>query len=53
MRSGLEQLVETYRVCDTVGEAHELDISLGSFPVWTERQDKSQGGRLRFGVYIG
>lgn len=49
----LERLLGTYRVCDTVGEVYELDISLGVFPVWTERQDKPQRGRLRFGVHIG
>ena len=48
-----ERLAETYRVCDPVGEAYELDIPLGVFPIWTERQDKPQRGRLRFGVRIG
>lgn len=48
-----ERLVGTYRVCDPVGEAYELDVPLGVFPIWTERQDKPQRGRLRFGVRIG
>lgn len=45
--------IETYRVCDPVGEAYELDIPLGIFPIWTVRQDKPERGRLRFGVRIG
>lgn len=48
-----ERLAGSYRVGGPVGEADELDIPLGIFPIWTEGQDKPQRGRLRFGVYIG
>lgn len=42
----------THRVCDPIGEPHELDLSFGMFPVRIQGENEPQRRRLRFSLVV-